>query len=105
MSNRKTMIKSKEGGVSENGGGDTIERRSVSPNRVPPTPHTESAKKISDQLREAQAKELQDRVDALNVELKPLLLKHGFGFSAEPYIENGQIKAKPILMDTTKEGM
>lgn len=93
------MTKIKEGGAFENGGGDTIESHPDFQNRVPPNPPTESAKKIFELAKEAQAKELQARVDALNADLKPLLAKHQFAFSAEPFIENGQIKAKPIIVD------
>lgn len=97
------MTKKADGDVEKKEGGDTIESHPVSENRVPPTPTTEDAKSLAIRLQETKEKELKGRVLALNLELTPLLTKHGFALSAEPYIENGQIKARPQIVDTRKD--
>lgn len=84
-------------------GGDTIESHPETLDRVPPTPTAEDAKSLAIRLKEASDKELKGRILAMNLELTPILQKHGFALSAEPFIENGQIKAKPIIVNTRTE--
>ena len=86
----KSMSKKDVGGVEKKEGGDTIESRSTSSDRVPPDSTPEERKII-----------LSGRVAALNAELRPILQRHGFAFSAEPFIKDGKILAKPIIVDTT----
>lgn len=80
-------------------GGDTIESPMSNENRVPPTPTAEDAKSLANRLTLAKKQELDRRLTALNIELRPLLMKHGFAISAEPFIENGQIQARPLVVD------
>lgn len=43
-------------------------------------------------------KTLEERIDAYNTERKALDVKYGFVLTADAYIENGIIKARPSLM-------
>lgn len=43
------------------------------------------------------AKEINDAAIALNKEIDPIFKKHGFILGAEAYLENGVIKARPVV--------
>ncbi len=84
------MSKKDLGKVEKKEGGDTIESHPTLSDRVPPDPTPEERKII-----------LSGRVAALNSEIRPILQRHKFAFGAEPFIRDGLILAKPVLVDTT----
>lgn len=51
---------------------------------------------------EMEAEELKGRLAEFNKELVPILQKYEFALGAEPFILNGQILARPLVLDARK---
>ena len=97
----KSMTQKNNGDVKKSEGGDTIESPMSDENRVPPTLPVEDAKNLESRLKEIKEKDLKGRIVAFNMDLKPLLAKYKLALSAEPFINEGKILAKPVLVEST----